>query len=378
MSDSENPDVPEDKNRIWRDSDDENEVKIDEPQWLKKRRTELKEELGEREEDQDKRLKFSGALTRIKPTKFKSGVRFKITHQQASKEPIRINGGVREIKFDQDCKYMSILGYKEKGIKLYHINASSLSNKSKSENRLKLNRKKELNFSNFVTTGSCFKNDNILITGRNKKLLKYNILEEKGTDIFSVTVPENEKAFKGICASDRLNLYAISCVNTGTLLVCDFNDNVLTHNFKMGSECIIYEFDLVAGKCRQKFKDAHSHDITSFSVWDAEENGFYATGTKSGYVQLYNLNTTRAFKEFDNITTEITSVCATEEFTLFSSIHKKNGLRVVYNRGYNVVANWPNNISNLGRISTAAFCRQSDTIVTGTRSGRVQFHKILK
>ncbi|UKK01782.2 hypothetical protein MACK_001135 [Theileria orientalis] len=378
MSDSGEPDVLEDKNRIWRDSDDENDAKIDEPQWLKKRRTQLKEELGEGEEDQDRSSKFSGALTRIKPTKFKSGVRFKITHQQASKEPIRINGGVKEIKFDHDCKYMSILGYKEKGIKLYHINASSLSNKNKSENRLKLNRKKDLSFSNFITTGSCFKNDTILIIGRNKKLLKYNITNEKGADIFSVTVPENEKAFKEICASHRLNYYAISCVNTGTLLVCDFRDNTLTHNFKMGSECIIYEFDLVAGKCRQKFKDAHSHNITSFSVWDSKENAFYSTGTKSGYVQLYNVNTTRAFKEFDNITTEITSVSASEEFTLFSSIHKKNGLRVVYNRGYNVVANWPNSLSNLGRISASAFCRLSDTIVTGTRSGKVHFHKILK
>ncbi|EAN33048.2 U3 small nucleolar RNA-associated protein 18-like protein [Theileria parva strain Muguga] len=366
--------------RVWEDPDDAEAPGLEEPRWVQKRRLILKEGGSEAY------LSVSGPLTRVKPSAFKTGSRFKITPVKPSKDSFKFSGEVSSIGFDEDFRFMSVLCHKEKGLQLYTVGGRE---------RFKLKSKKTLFFDDFLIRDFAFKDNNILLIGKNKKLLKYDVKSGLGQNIFNVMVPRTEIAYKQIVTSKHTNYYAIPCVNTGTILVCDFKDNLLVHNFKMNSECAglgfiddvliscdldsnIYEFDVRGGKCRRKFKDPNSVHVTAFSTFNSNRNSYFATGTKSGYVNLYRTNSDKPFKVLDNLTTEITSLKLSEEFGLFSSVHKKNSVRLVYNDNYNVVANWPNSTSNLGRITALEYFQPLDTIVLGTRAGRIHFHTIKK
>ncbi|XP_951957.1 uncharacterized protein TA14960 [Theileria annulata] len=349
--------------RVWEDPDDAESPPLEEPGWLKKRRLILKEG------DSDPNLSVSGSLTRVKPSAFKTGSRFKITPIKPSKDSFKFSGGVSGIGFDEEFRFMSVLCHKEKGLQLYTVG---------DKERFKIKSKKTLFFDNFLIRDFAFKDNNLLLIGKNKKLLKYDLKSGLGQNIFNVIIPRTESALKQIFTSNHSNYYAMTCANTGTILLCDFKDNLLVHNFKMNSECVMYEFDIRGGKCRRKFKDPNSVHVTAFSAFNSNRNSYFATGTKSGYVNLYHTNSDKPFKVLDNLTTEITSLKLSEEFGLFSSVHKKNSVRLVYNDNYNVVANWPNNTSNLGRITALEYCQPLNTIVLGTRSGRIHFHTIKK
>lgn len=61
---------------------------------------------------------------------------------------------------------MSVLCHKEKGLQLYTVGGRE---------RFKLKSKKTLFFDDFLIRDFAFKDNNILLIGKNKKLLKYDV-----------------------------------------------------------------------------------------------------------------------------------------------------------------------------------------------------------
>lgn len=69
--------------RVWEDPDDAEAPGLEEPRWVQKRRLILKEGGSEAY------LSVSGPLTRVKPSAFKTGSRFKITPVKPSKDSFK-------------------------------------------------------------------------------------------------------------------------------------------------------------------------------------------------------------------------------------------------------------------------------------------------
>ncbi|AFZ79811.1 hypothetical protein BEWA_026600 [Theileria equi strain WA] len=175
-----------------------------------------------------------------------------------------------------------------------------------------------------------------------------------------------------------------SCAGIGfhsnSLISCDADANV-------------YEWDIVGGRCRFKFKDNHSVHISSFALshpfGENVRNAFLANGSTSGFLNVYpmfsqkddqsHLVQNELVKSFGNLSTEVTSIAtdSTGNFIVYSSVHKRNALRIVYTPSFKVIANWPTDKINLGRVTSLSFCSQQNTLAIGNKRGKIQFYKII-
>ncbi|AFZ79812.1 hypothetical protein BEWA_026610 [Theileria equi strain WA] len=158
--------LDEEAKPIWHDSDDYEEVVVqEEPEWLKKRRQAVKE-------GRQDSVEFGGKLTRLKPSKSKSGIRFKITKQAGHKEPIALSHGIKSLVFDKDGRHLAAIA---SGVKLYTVDES----KSGAKFVLK-NQVVDVKFQDYKIASLAFNEHDkgILMIGKGKKLLNYDIHKE--------------------------------------------------------------------------------------------------------------------------------------------------------------------------------------------------------
>ncbi|ORM41564.1 U3 small nucleolar RNA-associated protein 18 [Babesia sp. Xinjiang] len=195
------------------------------------------------------------------------------------------------------------------------------------------------------------------------------------------------------------NVFALSCTDNGGVLLCDTRSNAIMHHFQMNATAVVYEWDLVSGRCLNKFKDEHSLHLTTFEMspsvnYDFARHAFVSAGSRMGFLNLYPVVSDydrdtgvpsssciqhELVKSYGNLSTAVTSIAHEDSgtFIAYASEHKRNALRIIHNPSGRVISNWPTESINLGRVTSLAFAPRLSTLAVGNRSGKVQLFRII-
>ncbi|KAK1937544.1 hypothetical protein X943_002753 [Babesia divergens] len=410
----------------WHDEDDDLvddtvNVEASEPAWVRKRRKYLQDSQRQGvswDVDSDPST-LTGKLTKLKPTKHASGVRFKIDRQNDSRHDITLAGGVKQLGFDPSNTLLAALGAKEKTVKLFRVDqhrSRGIHFRLKGETISLPSDGRSISAFSFADEGK-----SMLMISDHKSVVKYNVEQQSMLIIASITNPYTASGYRKIhVPHDHDNhvgrdIFALSSSDYGGVLICDGRSNSIVHHFQMNAQSIgaafylpanmvitadeeanIYEWDITTGKCMNKFKDDHSLHLTSFAISptvsaEFSRNAYLTTGSRTGFLNRFPLTSERdsneggttciqgdLVKSYGNLSTAITSI-ATEEsgtFIAYASEHKRNAIRIIHNPSSHVIGNWPTDSFNLGRITDVAFGSKYNTLAIGNRRGRVQFFRI--
>lgn len=141
-------------------------------------------------------------------------------------------------------------------------------------------------------------------------------------------------------------------------------------------------FDLRTQRVEHRFVDDGCVNGTSLAI---SENGILlATGSRQGYVNIYNYDDVFAKKyptpqkAISNLTSEITDLKfnQTTEVLAICSADMKNAVKMVHFPSATVFSNFPSQHDNIGKITTMAFSPAGGYFGTGTVEGESSLYRL--
>ncbi|KAK2195217.1 bifunctional WD40-YVTN repeat-like-containing domain superfamily/U3 small nucleolar RNA-associated protein 18/WD40-repeat-containing domain superfamily [Babesia duncani] len=392
-----------DRHAVWHDSDDEAPVTTTDPIWASKRRKIA-------EGSQHERFQLPTKVTSRELKQKSTGTTFKIAKQNDKSNRFIGSDCVLRIEFESNGKYMGVLRKGTRGLQVFKVDE----HKSKSNERFRLGPGlQDIILDNYSITSFAFGGRGILmIVGTFSTILqKYRV----ASAIATLSKGSNESCYDRIYnGTGDCNMYAVSCHDNGTVLLCDSRTNCAIHELHVNSkrcagvgfypnrnavilsdvDANVYHWDIKSGRCAYKFHDDYSVHVSSFGSCQGTGDGygtgaFIANGSNSGYLNLFpvsnnidsvgDLISPIPTKSFGNLSTEVTSIAVepTGAFVAYTSVHKKNAIRLIHVPSLSVVSNWPDDKLYIGRPTTVAFCPNYNTFVVGTRAGKIQCYKII-
>jgi WD40 repeat protein len=150
--------------------------------------------------------------------------------------------------------------------------------------------------------------------------------------------------------------------------------------FVIGSEGVVYVFDVRSRRCLYKFNDEGCVHGTALSI--SPDSQYLACGSNSGVVNLYNTQSLpekhQPLKALMNLTTQIKSLAFNHDSQLmaFWSEKTKQSIRILHVPTRRVYRNWPRDLLNLRFVNCAAFSPDSKYMVVGNDTGRTLLFRI--
>lgn len=265
--------------------------------------------------------------------------------------------------------------------------------------------------------------EEVLLLGRNDKMWCMDVQSGQASEVKHLVAAHNKNyrdVAVGPCPEDNpgLRCSRMYSVLSGTeAFVCDMKTKQPIKTFQMGAACraslfsshsdslvtadaenIIYEWDLRAGRCRQRVKDLWATGITTLAMSRVSKNRpspFLAVGTASGNVDFYDLGaggssgsfggatglgklSKEPFRTMDNLTTRITSLQFhhESELMLAASNHEKDALKVLHTASSTVFENWPTQRTPLRRVTAVSLSRRGGFLAMGNDKGRVLLYRL--
>lgn len=134
-------------------------------------------------------------------------------------------------------------------------------------------------------------------------------------------------------------------------------------------------FDIRTHRMEHRFEDDGCVNGTTLTI--SEDGTLIATGSRQGYVNLYNYESVlkrklpKPLKTFGNLTTEITDLRfnPTNEILSFCSNDADNALKHVHLRSMTVFDNFPSQQDLMGKITTMAYSPGSGYFGIGNIGG---------
>ncbi|KAI7886460.1 WD40 repeat-like protein [Lichtheimia hyalospora FSU 10163] len=145
----------------------------------------------------------------------------------------------------------------------------------------------------------------------------------------------------------------------------------------------VYQWDVGQRECVNRWIDDGAVRSTALGV--SRDDRFYATGSSSGVVNLYNdrvldpdNNRPTPFKSLGNLTTPIDNIKFNYDSQLMaiSSHDTRDALRMVHLPSGSVYQNWPTERTPFGRITTMDFSANSDYLAVGNDLGRIVLYSL--
>ncbi|GFE55207.1 WD-40 repeat protein, putative [Babesia ovis] len=410
---------------VWEDDDDQPSENAptstaSEPEWVLKRRRVISESRDDTSSTSAKIdvSTLTGKLTKVKPGRRSSGIRFLIQRHTERGHNLSVSGGVSQLSFDESNRLFAILGRRDKSIRLFEIDRHRSEGHHfglKGESKSSPSCSRPISSFAFADGGRSI----FLIDGQ-KSVLRYDCQHGVSTRIATINSPRTAYGYRRIYTpsfSDDQNgsMFALCCTDRGGVLLCDSRSSAIMHHFQMNATAVgigfhlragvvitadsdanIYEWDLVSGRCVHKFRDEHSLRLSCFesspmSNTDFSRNAYISCGSRMGFLNLYPIMPPSdatlpgshiqqdVVKTYGNLSTGITAIAheSNGRFIAYGSEHKRNALRIIHNPSGQVVSNWPIESVNLGRVTALSFCARSSTLAVGNRMGKVQLFRIL-
>ncbi|KAI9310594.1 WD40-repeat-containing domain protein [Dichotomocladium elegans] len=145
----------------------------------------------------------------------------------------------------------------------------------------------------------------------------------------------------------------------------------------------VYLWDVGQRECVKRWRDDGAVFSTSFA--SSPNDKYYATGSRSGVVNLYdervlepNNTQPTPLHVIQNLTTQIETIRFNHDSQLMAiaSHSKKDSLRMVHLPSGKVYRNWPTERTPLGRVTTAEFSRNSDYFAVANDVGRITLYSL--
>jgi len=185
------------------------------------------------------------------------------------------------------------------------------------------------------------------------------------------------------------NIHVFSARTKEFLRSFKMNDTCLALSFSPDSNSLystgeggeVYIWDLRSSSCRHKFADSGCLAGTALAL----SNHHLATGSSSGVVNVYDVNTiskgTTAYPQPDkvilNLTTQIENLVfnSSGEILAMSSMEKEGAVKLVHFPSSTVFSNFPGNF-NLGRANSLAFSPGGGYFTVGNNKGAANLYRI--
>ncbi|CAE8741957.1 unnamed protein product, partial [Polarella glacialis] len=186
--------------------------------------------------------------------------------------------------------------------------------------------------------------------------------------------------------------------DSGSTVLCDLRTKQTIRTFRMASPGVaqvfapdrdalytaddennIYEWDLTAGRCRQRVKDIWAMKITSLAVrrpTDRSPKPMLAVGTSTGNIDLIDVSGPKMSgtpeHSIGNLTTRIDAIRFHPEGEVLAgcSRMKKGSLKLVHTATATVFQNWPTQKTPIERVSALDFSRRGGAMAIGNENGR--------
>ncbi|OAJ45037.1 hypothetical protein BDV3_002900 [Batrachochytrium dendrobatidis] len=163
-----------------------------------------------------------------------------------------------------------------------------------------------------------------------------------------------------------------------------------TRLFTFGGSGEVYEWDVETRECLNRFTDQGCLRPTAIAV--SNDGKYIATGSSSGVVNVYLMESIRSasvddgattyepqpVKVFMNLTTSITTLIfhPDSKLLLMASHSDKNALRIAHLPSMRVVKNWPTKAIPFDAVSTAAFSPHGGYLSVGNAKGKALLFKL--
>ncbi|KAI8834501.1 WD40-repeat-containing domain protein [Chytridium lagenaria] len=191
----------------------------------------------------------------------------------------------------------------------------------------------------------------VIVSGRRKHFYVYDIDAGMGRD---------EESFERHVASPCGQFIAFLGLSRTTkqwIANLKMNGSDGKYLYSIGGDGEIYQWDLASRQCLHRFFDEGS--VKSATLAISPDNSLIATGSSTGIVNVYNLNSAlqterpTPLKTYMNLTTPITALRfhPSSQALVFASKLKKDSMRISHTKSMSVFSNWPTAATPLGYVN---------------------------
>ncbi|KAJ3444056.1 u3 small nucleolar RNA-associated protein 18 [Anaeramoeba flamelloides] len=253
---------------------------------------------------------------------------------------------------------------------------------------------KKITFSDLPIKESkfCLNGEQIICAGDRQHMYIYDL---RSDNVSKITQLMNKKIdqLKSFCVSDPLRLICLVDVS-GSILMIDQrskqwvkdlvppmpaeaisfvpNTNKLISTGKSGE---ILVWDVRNRQCVDKFEDIGVMNSTSIAA--SGNLKYYATGSTSGVVTIWNAKKREPLKSLMNLTTNsnLLQFNHDSQMLMMASSEKKNALRFVHIPSFTVFSNFPDPQTYVNKVTSFNISNDSTKIVIGNNSGNVYLYR---
>lgn len=269
--------------------------------------------------------------------------------------------------------------------------------------------------------------DSVLVLGRTDKMWCLDVQSGQASEVKHLTA-QHFKCYRNLSMGphpeDAAGLRSsgmYSVLSGVSALVCDVKTKQPIKTFQTGAACVcsafshhsdslitadadsnIYEWDLRAGRCRQRVREPWATGISCMAlsrVSKTRPTPTMAIGTHSGNVDLYDLGaggggtsgsgflggeatfgklSREPARSIDNLTTRVSSLCYHHEGDMLfaATDQEKDSMKVVHMASGKVFPNWPSQKTPLGKVSAIGLSRAGGYLAIGNQRGRVLLYRL--
>ncbi|OWM75236.1 U3 small nucleolar RNA-associated protein 18 homolog [Punica granatum] len=238
----------------------------------------------------------------------------------------------------------------------------------------------------------------VIVSGRRKFFYSFDLVkakvdkigplvgrEEKSLEVFEISPDSSTIAFVGnegyilLVSSKTKELIGTLKMN-GTVRALAFADNG-QQLLSSGGDGQVYHWDLRTRTCIHKGVDEGC--INGTSLCTSVDGGYFASGSDSGVVNVYNRHeflggSRKPIKAIENLTTMVDFMKFNNDAQILAicSGMKKNGMKLIHIPSFTAFSNWPMPNQSLGYPRCLDFSPGGGFMAFGNAAGKVLLYKL--